>query len=55
MDSQEECLEIVLDGRSLVNRDGLIVFMYDGGIVNTSYEVEDISFVDHYNWEELDE
>ena len=55
MDSQEECLSLILDGRTLVNKDGIQVFLYDGSVVNQSYEVEDISFVDHYSWELLDD
>ena len=46
MDTQEECLAHLVDGRSLVNKEGMIVFIHDGMVVNTSYDIEDISFVD---------
>lgn len=51
MDSQEECYEALLDGKTLVSRDGIEVFFFDGSIVNQSYEIEDISFITHYQWE----
>lgn len=55
MDSQEQCYEALLDGKTLVSRDGIQVFFYDGMVVNQSYEVEDISFVSHYLWEIINE
>ena len=55
MDSQEQCLEAILNGNVLVSRDGLEVFMYDGSIVNQVYEIEDISFVNYSIWDLKDE
>lgn len=51
MDTQEQCLVALVDGNSLVNKDGLIVFIHDGAVVNTSYDVEDLSFIDSHNWD----
>ncbi len=51
MNDQEECYIALVSGSTLINEDGLKVFLYDGALVNESLDSEDISFLDHCRWQ----